>query len=242
MTITYQELAKRASRIAEESGEWCGAPVPIDSYPLSIAKGYVFQGLDGVKFGEDDAYETAVSAVTEAVEDKLKIINSWYCPQRGGEVVVYELNGVRKFFIDYDFLDRTAKALRRHLAAFEVANVQDYKAELKAMEKLQEMLNPAMFASYVLHGTFLETSKRSKVTYMFRKSRPTIALGWGTTGEMKFLAGLCLHPIGYYEGTFLGCMVPTDEIISHLVMMRAREDFFWRKANHHPIYAWQVGL
>lgn len=84
-------------------------------------------------------------------------------------------------------------------------------------------------------GGFIETSKRSGVTYLFRRLRPTLALK-DNNGEMKILCALCLHSIGFYRGTWAGALCPTDDVISHLVMMRGSEAKFWAHANqHHPV-------
>jgi hypothetical protein len=45
-----------------------------------------------------------------------------------------------------------------------------------------------------------------------------------------------MHPIGYYRGTWAGAMAPTDDVIAHLMMMRADEHMYWRRAKQHP--AW----
>jgi hypothetical protein len=74
-----------------------------------------------------------------------------------------------------------------------------------------------------------------------RRLKPTIALS-GATGEIKALCGLCLHPIGFYNGTWAGCMVPTDEVIAHLMLMRGDESDFWRQANQHPAWRAESGL
>jgi hypothetical protein len=56
------------------------------------------------------------------------------------------------------------------------------------------------------------------------------------------LASLCLHAIGYYDGSFAGVMVPTDCVISHLMLCRADEHLYWRKANQHPAEVPQAGI
>jgi hypothetical protein len=65
----------------------------------------------------------------------------------------------------------------------------------------------------MLTGHFPEISKRSGVTYLFRRGRPTIALRQDE--EVNYaLCALCLHPIGYYGDTWAGVMCPTDEVSS----------------------------
>lgn len=95
----------------------------------------------------------------------------------------------------------------------------------------------------MMTGSFLETSQRSGVTYLFRRLRPTLAMRGSLDGSsVHILAALCLHPIGYYSDSFAGTMVPTDDVCAHLLMMRGDEHHFWRKANHHNIHAASSGL
>lgn len=82
-------------------------------------------------------------------------------------------------------------------------------------------------------GAFIETSPRSGVTYMFRRLRPTLAIKAGPDGDLRILCGLCLHPIGYYAGTWGGAMCPTDDVIAHLCLMRGDEPKFWANSNQH---------
>ena len=49
-------------------------------------------------------------------------------------------------------------------------------AEANALTKLIGLLTAHQARQYILTGAFLETSKRSRVTYLFRKLRPTVAL------------------------------------------------------------------
>jgi hypothetical protein len=105
---------------------------------------------------------------------------------------------------------------------------------------------------YTCTGQFLETSKRSGLTYLFRRLRPTVVLtGQGAssdqfTGEvtpgMRILTCLCLHPIAYYANSYCGAMVPTDDVIAHLLYMRADEHLYWRRANHHTAGSVLAGL
>ena len=111
------------------------------------------------------------------------------------------------------------------------------ETEATALDKLESLIKPHLFEAYVLTGTFLETSKRSGITYVFRRCRPTLAMR-----NDRLLCALCLHPIGYYKGTFAGSMCPTDEAIAHLTLMRGDEPLFWRRANQHPANRPESGL
>jgi len=117
------------------------------------------------------------------------------------------------------------------------SRVLSAEAELKATIKLADLLESLdQYDQYTLIGAFMETSPRSKVTYVFRRCKPTLALRPQKDGGIKFLAALCLHPIGHYEESWAGVMVPTDDVIAHLLLMRGDERKFWAKAYQHPLW------
>jgi hypothetical protein len=61
-------------------------------------------------------------------------------------------------------------------------------------------------------------------------------------GVARILAVLCMHPIGHFQETFSGAMCPTDDVIAHLMLMRADEHHFWKKSNIHPSWSTNAGL
>lgn len=97
---------------------------------------------------------------------------------------------------------------------------------------------------YLLTGMFLERSPRSGLTYLFRKLRPTVVLDARNNDatRVRVLCTLCLHPIAYYEGSWAGAMTPTDDVVSHLMLMRGDEHMFWRRANQHGATHSEAGL
>src|SRR5213596_4428728 len=83
----------------------------------------------------------------------------------------------------------------------DAAAVWPVEAERKAQERLAGLIPADAFELYALTGHFPEVSKRSGVTYLFRRGRPTIALRQNE--EVNYpLCALCLHPIGYYADTW----------------------------------------
>jgi hypothetical protein len=107
------------------------------------------------------------------------------------------------------------------------------------------MLSHHNFRQYMLTGMFLEKSKRSGVIYMFRRLKPTVAIAASPgieSDHMRILACLCAHPIAYYAGSWAGAMVPTDDVIAHLAMMRGDERMFWARCNQHPPHRPEAGL
>jgi len=151
-------------------------------------------------------------------------------------VVIKDKHGRVRFTISFE--DRLAFTIR----TLDAAAVWPVEAERKAQKKLATLIRPDLFELYELTGHFPEISKRSLVTYLFRKGRPTIALRQTEDGVSNVLCALCLHPIGYYGDTWAGVMCPTDEVIAHLLMMRGSEDKFWANANQHPLDRPAAGL
>jgi hypothetical protein len=110
-----------------------------------------------------------------------------------------------------------------------------------SLNTLGTLIKHHPFKQYLLTGMFLETSKRSGITYMFRKLRPTVAITM-SQGDSRILCALCMHPIAYYEDSWAGAMCPTDDVIAHLMLMRADEHMFWKRCNQHPAHMPQAGL
>lgn len=114
--------------------------------------------------------------------------------------------------------------------------VTSTKAETAARKRLNKALNGRQRRELLLNAGFVEEGQ-SGVHYLIRANRPTVAYREEKLPDrmrsIHFLAALCLHPLGYYEDTFTGCMPPSDEMITHLLMIRADEHFYWRKCNQH---------
>lgn len=234
-TAAYTNLAHRVSEFAAEQGEWAGAPLPIEQFELTVARRYSLRGLEGATTAEKEPEPD-----NEPAPD-IKLINSWWSWRKKSWVYLIEENGRRTAF-PHDTEDCYLYRFNRILKSIDVTTVQDHQAELTARDKLKSLISDHLFAMYVLQDCFLETSKRSGITYLFRKSRPTLAISWHGRKNPSVIAALCMHPIGYYVDSFYGAMVPTDEVISHLLLMRADEHRYWRTANQHAPWCWQSGI
>lgn len=195
----------------------------------------------------DHLMETNSPYIQELRDDmaEMRKVNSWYSYSKGGTVTVWDVRGKRSAMFERDdactgALDRLAFAVSTMCAG---ANAWSLDAELAAQAKLKELLPAQQYLAYITTGSFVEVSQLSQVRYMFRRCRPTIAISDNSefTGG-RVLAVLCLHPAGMYAGTFAGVLVPTDDVIAHLLMMRGDEKSFWKKANHHPIHQANSGL
>jgi hypothetical protein len=156
-------------------------------------------------------------------------VNSWWNARYQANInVFHDPEGrARATFSPVDRLTFTIQTL-------EAAAVWPFEAEQKALQKLATLVSQDLFELYCLTGHFAEVSKRSQVTYLFRKGKPTIAIRQDEEGGYP-LCALCLHPIGYYADTWAGVMCPTDEVIAHLLMMRGSEEKYWANANQHPV-------
>ena len=118
----------------------------------------------------------------------------------------------------------------------------DLNAELEAQKKLKELVSDWAYERYMLTGSFVETSERSKLIYLFRKLRPTLVLSAYNPDNITYLAALCMHPVGYYENSFGGALVPTDDVIAHLLLMRSDEHYLWKKSTQHPVCRNNAGI
>lgn len=228
---SWAEVRRALIAVGASAGEWAGCPLPVDGFPLVLEPRYPFPGLHGARLDEESP-EAEIPAGA-------RVVNSWYSHERGQMVYLCE-----------DESGRFAVRLPQHgmarfgywLHSLGVAQQAfDAATEIKALAKLQGLIRSHAFVGYLTAGCFLETSPRSGVTYLFRRMRPTVALR-ATASGTRILACLCLHPLGFYDGTHCGVMVPTDEAIAHLLLMRGDEAKFWGKANHHPIWAVGAGL
>ena len=219
----FATVRNQLGLVAEAVGEWAGIPMPIEGEKIHMAPSY-----SAGRLGE--AFDNA-DLVSKEPDDEpdADFVNSWYSKRHGLNVVLWREDGkVQKGFV------APRNRLDMAIRTCGMAPVWGIAQEAEAVQTLGGLLRHHPFRSYMLTGMFLETSKRSGVTYLFRRLRPTLAIS-GRTGSLKVLAALCLHPIAYYENSSAGAMTPTDDIIAHLMMMRGDENLFWKRANQHQV-------
>lgn len=219
--VSWDELREKIQDLAEKRGDWAGYPIPIDNLELRLAPSFPYQELANTQDKiEHDTYEH---------------VNTWHSYRFGCDVSIIRnknTNRVMHVILPY----AAGEKLTYSLNSMHASRAWDSVSEIRAMITLSDMIPKHSFDYYLLTGGFLETSERSGVTYYFRKLKPTIALK-KSDDDVRIMTTLCLHPIGYYNNSFAGCMVPTDDVIAHLQMMRGDEHKFWAKANHHPSYS-----
>jgi hypothetical protein len=175
-------------------------------------------------------------------EDDFKIRNAFWSDRLRAEVYIYEDDTGKVCLATLPIHTRTSMDLNT-LGCSEAWGLEQ---EGNALKLLGTLISHRQLKQYVLTGGFLERSKRSGLTYWFRRLKPTVVLDArdreATGKEVKILCALCMHPIAYYRGTWAGAMCPTDDVVAHLMMMRGDEHMLWRRANQHPPGRPEAGL
>jgi hypothetical protein len=214
-------------------------PVPVAGLALVLEPRYKHKALEEYRWSEcydEEGNRHAIEQKPPPRASEFRTVNSWWNARYQVTVVVVQNpQGRARFRLSLD--NRLAFTLR----TLEASAVWPLEAEEKAQKKLASLISRDLFELYLLTGHLAETSKRSQLTYLFRKGRPTIVLREHEDGG-TVLCALCLHPIGYYGETWAGVMCPTDEVIAHLLMMRGSEAKFWANANQHPVDHPAAGL
>lgn len=224
-------MRRQLNLLSQKAGEHCGLPPTIEGERLIVEKNHraykVFQEINAnqaAKEGDDS--------------DKCQMINQWYSKRTNTDVVLWREPDGR---FQWGQLP-AANHLKHDFRTMACSIAWSISAECNAMEKLRELIPDHLWRGYFLSGMFLETSKRSGVTYIFRRLRPTVALRPSPSGEMRVLACLCQHPVGFYQDSWAGALTPTDDVISSLLLMRADERFYWKRCNQIPAYRPEAGL
>lgn len=213
------------SEIAEKTGEWAGIPMPLDGERLVIEPTYPWANLSEIGKPEPEP------------DDGWRMRNQWYSRTRRCDIILMTSPEGRVTWGQLPAFHHGATML----STLSCSDAWGIEQEGNAVQLLGRMLRHRQFKQYLLTGMFVERSTRSGLAYVFRKLRPTIAFrpnGQGST----ILAALCMHPIGYYAGSWAGAMCPTDDVIAHLALMRGDEHMFWKRCNQHPPYRPEAGI
>jgi len=225
MADSFAVARNFARKLGKVAGEWAGIPMPIEGEDIVVHPSYRFAKVFEKSKELDE-------------EDDIRVRNTFWSHWRRRNVHVYEENGkVRKVF------ERGVGNLDQQLHTMGCAVAWGVEQEHRALNLLATLLNHHLFKTYLLVGAFLESSKRSGLTYLFRRLRPTVVLKLDTKRDnVRVLCTLCMHPIGYYENSWAGVMCPTDDVLAHLMLMRGDEAMFWRRSNQHPSNRPEAGL
>lgn len=239
---TWEQVVAKTQQLAIARREWGGYPVPVERLPLHLepthplrktAEGFCLQP------------ETTAEQIERQVADRdaiEEVVNSWYNRARQCLVCVARCRDGKIRHAAAPIPGQRKLGLA--LSSLEPCFVWPVEAERRAMDKLASLVGEWKAKCYFLTGSFLESSERSGVMYLFRRLRPTVAIAPIRDGsdDLKVLCCLCLHPLGYYGESFAGCMVPTDCVIAHLLLMRGDERRYWAAANQHPHWYPEAGL
>lgn len=214
-------------QIARERDEWAGIPMPLEGHPLVIEPTYP-------KAAELSAIGRPPDANARPPGYQLR--NVFWSTRLRSDVILW--NEEQK--LRWGVIPQFHHALQ-DLKTMGASVVWGIEQEARALALLATLLKHHPFKQYLLTGMFMEVSPRSGLHYLFRKLRPTVAI---TTRDdtVRILCAMCMHPIGYYEGSWAGAMCPTDDVIAHVMMMRADEPMFWRRCNQHRAYRPEAGL
>lgn len=232
--------------VANNHDQWCGMPMTLSRCPLELSDGHPFaqmyadiEAALAKKEAEDRAEEGyTVSCSTTDVDTTVR--GSFYSAHKRCEVFALQRPDGK---VEHGLLSRI-HSMDYQIATIDASDAWTIEQETKALELLKTLVRPRQYSMYFLTGAFLESSDRSGVMYVFRKLRPTIALSLRDPDKKttKILCTMCMHPIGYYQGSWAGAMCPTDDVIAHLVLMRGDEHMFWRRCNQHPPHMPNAGI
>ena len=224
----FSGLRNGLRKIAEMTEEWAGIPMPLDGERLIIEPTY------------PKAKELANIGRKEVSDDEgADIINQWWSRQDRCVIILWREKSGK---LDWGKVP-AFHGLDYNLRTLMCSDAWGIEQEGNAVQTLGTLINHRQFRQYMLTGMFLETSKRSKVTYMFRRLKPTVAIRSDTVKDrMRILCCLCMHPIAYYSESWAGAMCPTDDVIAHLMLMRGDEPMYWKRSNQHPPYRPESGL
>lgn len=239
--VTWDRIREVVGQIAQGRSEWAGMPMLVPGMSMQIHPSFPFAQQFGRTFAPEPSIRLCSS---EDISDQVALRNQWASFRHRGVIRIWQ-DG-RKFFFTHGAIQNSAPYLIETLKAANTA--WSIETEIKAMETLRAHVSEHQFNLYLMTGMFLESSKKSGVFYVFRRLRPTIAMSARPYGiaqkeaGMHILCTLCSHPIGYYRGSYAGAMVPTDDLLSHLLLMRADEHLFWKNSNQHHASAPESGL
>lgn len=214
--------------------EWAGIPMPMADSRLIVEPRYPYADLAKI---HDKAGEESDEAA--AAREGWKVRSRFWSSHMRCEIIIFqEADGsIRKGALP------GVHSLRQQLATLGAADAWGLDQEAKALDLLASLVSARQLRQYILTGSFLERSKRTGLTYLFRRLRPTVVIDADPERDTTSIrCALCLHPIAYYEGSWGGAMCPTDDVVAHLMLMRGDEPLYWRRANQHPAYRPEAGL
>lgn len=238
----FAKLRNVLRAIAEERGEWAGIPMPIEDARLVIEPTY--PNAEALSKLCGNRVETEAEAARDAEYPPTgrvgRAVNRlWSTRWRCWVDICRTEDGREAFKVPVVGSGNAATKLLVTLGASDAWGIEQ---EANAVSLLGTLVRHRQFKQYMMTGTFLETSKRSGVAYLFRRLRPTVAISTRSGHLLRILCALCMHPIAYYADSWAGAMTPTDDVVAHLMMMRGDEPMLWRRSNQHHPHHPEAGL
>lgn len=261
--LTFDEWRRYLTHASEHVEDWQGIPVPVNGQPLRLHDRHpmadLFKWIDErdlftaelrreAEEREREHPTVVLKCYGEDVREDERPINEWFCWRLNVTVGIVDRGGKRRHYKVPRAPDGSMDRLNLWLQTIGASDAWEESAERTAREKLRRMISERQWRHYDLTGAFIESSPRSGLFYVFRRLRPTIVLTANSpwwkrpSGGLRCLAVLCMHPIGYYDRSWAGCMTPSDDVIAHLEMMRGDEAYYWRCANQHKPSDPEAGL
>lgn len=216
-------------------GEWAGIPMPLEGERLVVEPTYPYaEALMAMCGGDAEERDDDEPDLVGA-----KVRNTFWSAHKRSDVIIFERTDGR---IDWS-IQPGANHLGMDLRTLGCAEAWGVEQESAALQLLGTLLEHRRFKQYLMTGSFIETSQRSKVVYLFRRLKPTVAIACDhAKNSTRIMCALCAHPIAHYAGSWAGAMTPTDDVVAHLMLMRGDEAMFWRRANQHPAWRPEAGL
>lgn len=218
------QLRNKLSEVGFMHGHYSGVPMPLEGEDLIIEKSHPLYEVLGKKQNQDDS------------DDGFRLRSEFYSHKKQSTILVMEKDGK----IEWGLVPQI-HGLPFVIRTLGCSAAWGLEQESKALNTLAGHVRHHQFKQYLLTGMFMERSKRSNVVYLFRKLRPTVAIRVDEKGS-RILCALCMHPIAYYGRSYAGAMCPTDDVLAHLMIMRADEHMFWKRSNQHGALAPQAAL
>lgn len=158
-------------------------------------------------------------------------VNQWTDYKRDMVINTYRVGGRARYARLYTDTEHQVMQATKDIAKRAwCAGVED-----KAQRKLKAMATLDEYEEYMLTGDITVIGKQTKLMYVIRRLRPTLIYR-NRDNELqttRCLGALCMHPVGYYDGTWAGVLCPTDDVMAHLLMIKTDEKEFWNKSVFH---------
>lgn len=223
---------------SEKFGINCGLPQGILQVPITTTYKPL---LDFIERADAPKERDIPSIAEEALGDDWMINASWEIsrPWKGsyGRVFIIKSTTTKKFRVFFFPHHPSADRLSMVMETMDRRGLYSLRqSEEQAQKRLFKEISDYQRNQYVT-GDFILERGRSGVGYFIRKNRPTIAMRSSAQANEcdSPLCALCLHPVAYYTTTWAGVLPPSDEVLTHLLMIRDDEHFYWRKANQIPL-------